>query len=353
VVWANVSIIWLNHNSSRIIPIVLESLESIADLDYPSDRYELIVVDNGSTDGSFERIKGFLEKKTGLRKKVIRLHRNLGFTGGNNVGFAARDRESGYVLLLNNDAILFQGGLRTLVEYAENNGSVAGLQGVVLKYRSRLIDTAGGYVNELLQTYPLGVLHEYPWILRKPIYVTYVDGSCAFYRVRSVVRCLDNRLFIDEFFGYGDDPALGLMMWNCGYKLVAIPEAVASHVRGLTFGRRSILSDYLSGRNRVALSLITNTRYKSIILLHVLRSITTSMLKTGFKGSAPLRARTLPDGIRLGKRLRSKGLFINIYRAPLIKIPIKDLIVFFTARRLVAKYFENWALRNLNSLTTD
>ena len=93
-VWANVSIIWLNRNSSRIMPTVLESLESIADLDYPGDRYELIVVDNGSTDGSFERIKGFLEKKTSLRKKVIRLDRNLGFTGGNNVGFAARDRES-------------------------------------------------------------------------------------------------------------------------------------------------------------------------------------------------------------------------------------------------------------------
>jgi len=71
------------------------------------------------------------------------------------------------VLLLNNDAILFQGGLRTLVEYAENNGSVAGLQGVVLRYRSKLIDTAGDYVSELLQTYPLGVLYEYPWILRK------------------------------------------------------------------------------------------------------------------------------------------------------------------------------------------
>ena len=229
------------------------------------------------------------------------------------------------MLLLNNDAVLFQGGLRTLVEYAENNDSVAGLQGVVLRYRSRLIDTAGGYVNELLQTYPLGVLHEYPWILRKPIYVTYVDGSCAFYRVRSVVRCLDNRLFIDEFFGYSDDTALSLMTWNCGYKLVAIPEAVASHARGLTFGRRSILSDYLSERNRVALSLITNTRYKSIILLHVLRSIATFMLRTRFKGSASLRARTLPDGIKLGKRLRSKGLFINVYRAPSLKYQLKIL----------------------------
>jgi len=54
-------------------------------------------------------------------------------------------------------------------------------------------------VNELLQTYPLGVRHEYPWILSKPIYVTYVDGSCALYRVESILKCLGNKLFIDEF----------------------------------------------------------------------------------------------------------------------------------------------------------
>jgi len=57
----------------------------------------------------------------------------------------------------------------------------------------------------------------------------------------------------------------------------------------------------------------------------VIRSIATSMLKTGFKGSASLRARTLPDGIKLGKRLRSKGLFINVYRAPSLKYQLKIL----------------------------
>jgi len=55
--WPKVSIIWLNYNSSKIMPIVLKSLESIISLDYPFDKLELIVVDNGSNDGSFERIK--------------------------------------------------------------------------------------------------------------------------------------------------------------------------------------------------------------------------------------------------------------------------------------------------------
>jgi len=334
------------------MPIVLESLESIVNLDYPSDRYELILVDNGSTDGSFEKIKEFLERKNSLRKRIIKLNRNLGFTGGNNVGFTARDKESKYVLLLNNDAVLFQGSLKTLVEYAENYDTVAGLQGVVLKYKSRHIDAAGDYINELLQTYVLGQDHEYPWILKKPVYVTYPDGSCALYRVESIVRSLGNKLFIDEFFGYGDDNVLGLMMWNHGYKLIAIPDAVASHARSLTFGRgkRGALAVYLNERNRIALSLITNTRYKHIIPLHTLRNTVTTILTTKFKSSTLAMTRVLFDGIKLGRKLKSRGILIDIYKAPIIKIPVKDLGRFFMRRRVVAEYFEDWALKNLDYL---
>ena len=49
--WPKVSIIWLNYNSRRILDIVLRSLESIVGLDYPEDRYELIVVDNAHLMG--------------------------------------------------------------------------------------------------------------------------------------------------------------------------------------------------------------------------------------------------------------------------------------------------------------
>jgi len=105
----------------------------------------------------------------------------------------------------------------------------------------------------------LGTGRGYPWVLRKPVYVTYVDGSCALYRVESVTKCLGDKLFIDEFFAYGDDNVLGLMLWNCGYKLVSIPTIVASHARGLSFGRkRGSLAHYLIERARYALSYITS-----------------------------------------------------------------------------------------------
>ena len=351
-----VSIIWLNHNSAKIMPIALESLESIATLNYPLDKYELIVVDNGSSDGSFEEIKGFLEKKSSLRRKIIKLNYNLGFTGGNNIGFIARDRGSKYVLLLNNDAVLFQEGLRVLVEYAEKYSSVAGLQGVVLKYGSRLIDTAGDYIDELLQAHVLGGNQVYPWILRRPIYVTYVDGSCSLYRVECLLKCTGGKLFINEFFGYGDDNVLGLMLWSCGCRLIAISEIIASHARGLTFGRgrRSTISIYLGERNRVALTQITNTRYKHLVLLHALRNLITSTIpRTGFSDLVKTRVRVIIDGVKLGRRLKNQGVFLDIYKAPLVKIPLRDLRVFFTARRLIKKYFENWVYKNLNLLTIE
>jgi GT2 family glycosyltransferase len=355
--WPKVSIIWLNHNSSNIMPIVLESLESIINLDYPSDKFELIVVDNGSNDGSFERIRYFLERRGNIRKKIIRLDRNLGFTGGNNVGFAARDKESRYVLLLNNDAVLFQESLKKLVEYAEIQNNVACLQGIVLKYGTKLIDTAGGFIDEFLQSHILGQSREYPWILRKPLYVTYADGSCVFYRIESILRCIGNKLFIDEFFGYGDDNVLGLMMWNYGYKSVAIPEVVAAHARNLTFGRKSAFLAYLNERNRIALTLITNTRYKSVVLLYalnyMLRNIATSTLKMWPESYASMRARALIDGIKLARKLRSRGIFIDIYKAPLIKIPLGYIEAFFAARRVASKYFDNWDVRILNYLIAE
>ena len=352
--WPKVSIIWLNYNSSKFMPIALRSLESVAELDYPPDKYELIVVDNCSTDGSYERIRDFLEKKSGLRKKLIRLNRNLGFTGGNNVGFAARDKESKYVLLLNNDAVLFQQGLKTLVEYGENDTNIAGLQGIVLKYGAKSVDTAGGYLNELLEPYTLGLHCEYPWALRKPMYVTYIDGCCAFYRVEGVLRSSGDKLFIDELFGYYDDTALGLMLWNRKYKLIVIPDVVAAHARNLSFGKgKSSLSVYLSERNRVALSLVTNTRYKHVVLLRMLRRALASAPRTELGGFARVEIRALFDGMELGMRLRSKGLFMDLYKAPLVKIPLQDVWKFLVLGRLVTKYFAEWLGKNLRFLVVE
>jgi glycosyltransferase involved in cell wall biosynthesis len=54
------SIIWVNYNSMSIMDIVLRSLKSILELEYPD--YEVIVVDNASSDGSFEKIRDLVKR---------------------------------------------------------------------------------------------------------------------------------------------------------------------------------------------------------------------------------------------------------------------------------------------------
>jgi Predicted glycosyltransferases len=104
--YPRVSLIWVNYNSGSFLEIAKESLLALAELDYPS--YEVIVVDNGSNDASREYVREIAEK---YRFKFIGLARNLGFTGGNNVGFRARDKEAKYVVLINNDAIVYKDSL--------------------------------------------------------------------------------------------------------------------------------------------------------------------------------------------------------------------------------------------------
>ena len=58
--WPPLSIIWVNHNSIGIMNIVIRSLKSILKLGYPD--YEVIVVDNASNDGSFEKIRDLVKR---------------------------------------------------------------------------------------------------------------------------------------------------------------------------------------------------------------------------------------------------------------------------------------------------
>ncbi len=58
--WPPLSIIWVNYNSMRIMDIVLRSLKSVLELEYPD--YEVIVVDNASSDRSFERIRDLAKR---------------------------------------------------------------------------------------------------------------------------------------------------------------------------------------------------------------------------------------------------------------------------------------------------
>ena len=109
-----VSIITLTWNSYEVTRDCLLTLKK---LDYPN--FEIVVVDNGSTDGSQQQ----LAREFPDVRRICNAT-NLGFAGGNNVGIRdALARDADYLLLLNNDTIVSPSFLRELIRVGESDAS--------------------------------------------------------------------------------------------------------------------------------------------------------------------------------------------------------------------------------------
>jgi len=333
-----VSILWINYNSLNFIDLALESLQAVKDLNYSN--YELIAVDNGSIDDSFPTIKSFI-KKNGIRSRTISLDRNFGYTGGNNFAYANRNQNSKYVVLLNNDAVPKRDSLKELVGFMEADESLGSAQGVILNYDERSIDTAGDYLDELFRTHPL-LEGKHPQSLGKPVYITSADGAYSIHRVEAIKKTTGrNDSILDDFiFACFDDYLLGLRLWNSGFKVKTFPLITAKHKRGTSFNRANPLRAYLGARNWIILNEISNSRYKNLIKPLFVKQLYEWFLAKIFSLNTELGSRELPpllsraflDGMRIGRTKRRLGETIDMYRAPILRIPYLTALLGITTR---------------------
>lgn len=136
-----VGIVLLNWNSYDDTSNCLSSLGSV--------KYEnksVVVVDNGSTDGSGHRLESDYPEHT-----VLFNEKNLGFAGGANTGIQyCLEKNKDYVLLLNNDIIVSSDFLQPLVRTAETNERVASVGGVIYYKNGEEIWDAGGEMQPFL-----------------------------------------------------------------------------------------------------------------------------------------------------------------------------------------------------------
>lgn len=117
-------------------------LESIYEMNY--ENYEVVVIDNGSSDNSFEIIRN----KYPLAY-IIQSKENLGYTGGNNIVMRyALEQRADYVWLLNNDTVVERNALLELIDYIEKRKNV-GLVSSTIYYKSHpdRIQYAGSYID--------------------------------------------------------------------------------------------------------------------------------------------------------------------------------------------------------------
>ena len=121
------SIIILNYFGEKVID---KTINSVLNINYPKNNYEIIIVDNNSQDKSQAILKKIAKKYKNI--KLIFSDKNLGFAGGNNLGI--KKTKGKYVVLLNNDCVVDKNWLIELVKIAEKNEKIFAIGSKLILY---------------------------------------------------------------------------------------------------------------------------------------------------------------------------------------------------------------------------
>ena len=217
-----------------------------------SEEADLIVADNGSTDGSVDWIR-----ENHPEVKVLELGENYGFAEGYNRAIDALGYP--YVTLLNSDVEVTQDWWRPLLRLLENNPEVGAVQPKILSYRDRgsfeYAGAAGGYIDAL----------GYPWCRGRlfdrlerdegqydgtPVEVAWASGACL-----AMPSELYRRLGgLDTlFFAHMEEIDLCVRIRRAGLKVAAISDSAVYHVGGASLNQGNPKKTYLNFRNNLLL----------------------------------------------------------------------------------------------------
>jgi GT2 family glycosyltransferase len=231
-----VSIILVNWNGQHLLGPCLDALQRQTYRDF-----EIILVDNASSDGSPEWVA---EHYPAVR--IVRNEDNLGFAAGNNRGFEAARGE--FLVLVNNDTEAEPGFLEALVEAARQDKRVGAVAGVlVFAHRPEVVASAGmrvGWDGVVLDASVGRPRTELP---SAPVEVFGASGGAALYRRRMLE---ETGPFAPEFFFYLEDADLAWRARLAGWRCLLAPQAVVRHVYSATAGQGSPFKSFHLARNR-------------------------------------------------------------------------------------------------------
>jgi len=230
------SVVILCWNDLKVISNCLQSIftgtRSVA--------FEVIISDNGSTDGSSDFIR-----KNYPTVRIIENQANLGFAKGNNAGIAASRGE--YVLILNPDTIVHHGTLRRLVEFADVHPEAGGFGCRVLnpdgsyQESARPFPSIRGYWVAALYLRPLAYISDAfipdiytGWRGDTERVVDWQSGCCVMFRGK-LLQELGG--FDEQFFYHYEEVDLCRRVRNAGYPLIFTPAATITHLGGQSVSR--------------------------------------------------------------------------------------------------------------------
>jgi GT2 family glycosyltransferase len=300
------SVIVLNHNGGALLE---RCIAALVDQDYPD--YELVLIDNASSDGSTERVRERFGAAERLR--IVSSATNRGCAGGRNVGM--REARGDVFCFVDGDAVADRGWLRGLVTALAPPGVGVAASRLVLGWNELLLNGLGGGVNEQGYGFDLG--------FGEPVDYTDLPSTALFASGNGlgVKREVVDRVggFDPAYFNYYEDVDLCLRARRAGYEIALSTGAALRHYLGLAGvdGRK----EWLCERNRL----------RTVLKHHPLRRLLPWLVREW---------RHERDGVR--RRRTRPGLFLrawawNLWRlAPLVcwrltsRLPPLDLAAVLT-----------------------
>ena len=232
-----VSVVIVNYRGAED---TIECLAGLTALAWPTERLQVIVVDNASGDGSVERIRDAAPDAM-----VVASSENTGFAGGCNLGVSRADGE--FIALINSDARPHPDWLSTAVAALQDNHGIGAVASKVLDWDGELVDYVGGNVNFIGQGYKLGAGKPDDGARDEPRDVLFPTGSAAVLRA-SVFRELGG--FDERFFMFFEDLDLGWRMNLAGYRVRYVPTSLVFHKHHAAIAKfGSFREQYLLARN--------------------------------------------------------------------------------------------------------
>jgi GT2 family glycosyltransferase len=234
-----ISIVILNYNQLKV---TCEFIESTKKLTYKN--YEIIMVDNASKENPTEHIKAHYP-----HVKLIVNEKNLGFTGGNNVGIIAGKGD--FFFIVNNDTEVTDNLLEKLLEPFYKDPSIGVVSPKIRYFSNPTIIQYAGFteINPITgRNAVIGGKEEDNGQHDVGGYTAYAHGAAMLVKKEVIEKV---GMLPEMFFIYYEELDWSAHIRRAGYKIYYQPEALIYHKESITMGKESAIKAYYHNRNRI------------------------------------------------------------------------------------------------------